>query len=166
MEDKKRSEFNLAVGDKAYIRLHEGYHLPGIPKPKIGQQRVGPFEVEAIIGTNAYRLKLPPHWRIWPVISSIYLDRAPDNPDPFGRDRDIPQPVIEEGAAPSEDIWEVAAIIQKRKFRRKTQYLIRWLGFGPEHDVWKDEDELFGCADLIRSYEHAIGNMEWMEPAN
>lgn len=61
---------------------------------------------------------------------------------------------------------KVSAIIKKRKFRLKTQYLVRWLGFGPEHDVWKDEDELFGCADLIRIYEHATGNIEWMEPAS
>ena len=57
--DKKRSEFSLAVGDKAYLRLHKGYHLPGIPKAKLGQQRVGPFEVLAIIGSNAYKLRLP-----------------------------------------------------------------------------------------------------------
>ena len=35
--DKRHQEFQLAVGDKAYLRLHKGYHLPGIPKAKIGQ---------------------------------------------------------------------------------------------------------------------------------
>src|SRR5204863_2485466 len=43
--DRKHEDFTLAVGDKAYIRLHKGYHLAGIPKAKFGQQRVGPFEV-------------------------------------------------------------------------------------------------------------------------
>lgn len=45
--DKRRQEFFLAVGDRAYLRFHKGYHLPGVPKAKIGQQCVGPFEVEA-----------------------------------------------------------------------------------------------------------------------
>ena len=35
--DRKREDFTLAVEDKAYIWLHKGYHLAGIPKAKLGQ---------------------------------------------------------------------------------------------------------------------------------
>jgi hypothetical protein len=100
--DKKRSEFTLAVGDKAYLRLHKGYQLPGIPKAKLGQQHVGPFEVLAVVGSNAYKLSLPPTWKIWPVISGVYLDRAPDKPDPFNR-QVAPTPEVGEGDLPAED---------------------------------------------------------------
>ena len=36
--NRKHVDFTLAVGDKAYIRLHKGYHLAGIPNAKLGQQ--------------------------------------------------------------------------------------------------------------------------------
>ncbi|KAI9728342.1 MAG: hypothetical protein M1828_003742 [Chrysothrix sp. TS-e1954] len=34
------------------------------------------------------------------------------------------------------------------------QYLIRWLGHGPAHDMWYDEDNLGGCSRLVAQYEH------------
>ena len=163
--DKKRLDFSLAVGDKAYLRLHKGYHLPGIPKAKLGQQRVGPFEVVAVVGSNAYKLKLPDSWKIWPVISGVYLDRAPDGDDPFDR-QVTPMPEITEGDLPVEDQWEVAAIVKKRTTRRKQQYLVRWKNFGPEDDTWMGADQLADCADLVREYELATGNTDWKPPAS
>lgn len=38
------------------VNIHKG-----VPKAKIGQQRVGPFEAKAITALNAYKLKLPAH---------------------------------------------------------------------------------------------------------
>jgi hypothetical protein len=163
--DKKRLDFSLAVGDKAYLQLHKGYRLPGIPKAKLGQQRVGPFEVLTIIGSNAFKLKLPETWKIWPVISGVYLDRAPDGEDPYGR-QVTPTPEITEGDLPIEDQWEVAAIVKKRVTRRKQQYLVRWKNFGPKDDSWMGIDELADCADLVRDYEFATGNTEWKPPAS
>jgi hypothetical protein len=161
--DKKRSEFSLAVGDMAYLRLHKGYHLPGIPKAKLGQQRVGPFEVLAIVGSNAYKLKLPESWKIWPVISSVYLDHAPAGEDPYQR-LETPTPEVTEGDLPTEDKWEVAAVVKKRTTRRKVQYLVRWKNFGPEDDTWMGIDELSDCADLVKEYETATGNVDWEPP--
>jgi hypothetical protein len=163
--DKKRLPFTLAVGDKAYLRLHKGYHLPGIPKAKLGQQRVGPFEVLAIVGSNAYKLKLPETWRIWPVISGVYLDRAPSDGDPYERQAvQAPEVGVTEGELAEEDIWEVAAIVKKRTTRRKQQYLVRWKNFGPEDDTWMELEQLADCADLVRKYERATGNKEWEPP--
>ena len=62
--DERWQEFQLDIGDKAYLRLHKGSYLSGIPKAKIGQRQVGPFEVEKVIGSKAYKLKLPADWKI------------------------------------------------------------------------------------------------------
>ena len=35
----------------------------------------------------------------------------------------------------------------------KVQYLIRWVGHGPEHDVWYDSENLGGCKGLVKHYE-------------
>jgi len=163
--DKSRQEFELKVGDKAFIRLHKGYHLPGIPKPKIRQQRAGPFEVETIVGTNAYKLKLPTTWRIWPVISSVYLDKAPVGPDPFNRE-ELPPSAIVTDESLDEDRWEVAAVVRKRMERGKIKYLVRWKGFGPEDDWWINEEEMKDSALLVKEYEYAAGNTAWQPPAS
>ena len=162
--DRKREEFLLKPGDKAYLRLHKGYHLPGVPKAKIGQQRVGPFEVEAVVGGgNAYKLKLPKSWKIWPVISAVYLDKAQLGPDPYER-IETPQPVVEEGELPDGDRWEVATIVGKCIYRRRIQYLVRWLNFSPEDDTWMNISKLNGCAELMEEYEKSTGNKEWLPP--
>ena len=67
--------------------------------------------------------------------------------------------------------WEVEAVVKKRVLRRrgrntspKTQYLIRWKGFGPEYDEWKEEEELEGCSELVKEYESSTGNTTWTRP--
>ena len=162
--DRKREDFTLAIGDKAYIRLYKGYHLAGIPKAKLGQQRVGPFEVLKCISSNAYRLNVPDHWKIWPVINAMYLDRASRDPDPFECDLP-PQPVITDGELDG-DHWEVAAIVNKWTTRRRVQYLVRWPGFGPEEDVWMDIEKLSGCKEIIKEYEVSVGNTGWESPSS
>jgi hypothetical protein len=134
--DRRTTLINLAIGDKAYLRLHQGYTLPSTIKAKISQQRVGPFTVEAAFGKNAFRLKLPPSWRIWPVISSTFLEPAPKEEDPFDRTPAPPPPVVLEGDLPNIPSFEVSAIVKKRynKQRRRTEYLLRWKDYGPEDD--------------------------------
>jgi len=123
---------------------------------------VGPFEVGEVVGTNAYKLKLPDHWRIWPVISSVYLDKAPDGPDPF-KCQESAVPIVSEDDI-DHDHWEVAAVVSKKKEHRKIKYLIRWKGFGPEDDWWMDEKDLSGCLELVKEYEKSVGNDEWKLP--
>ena len=38
----------------------------------------------------------------------------------------------------------------------KRQYLIRWLGHGPEHDVWYDAENLGGCKGLVEQFEKSV----------
>jgi len=161
--DKSSQEFILKAGNKAFIHLNKGYHLPSIFKAKIGQQRVGPFEVEAVVGTNAYKLKLPPTWRVWPIISSVYLDKATADLDPFDRDPSTPTTIVTDDAI-EEDHWKVTAVVRKCIERSKVKYLVHWKGFGPEDNWWINEDELKESALLIMKYEHMTGNTQWQPP--
>ena len=92
--NKSSQEFILKAEDKAFIYLNKRYHLPGIPKAKIGQQCARPFEVEVVMGTNAYKLKLPSTWHVWPIISLVYLDKALVDLDPFDRDPPTPTAIV------------------------------------------------------------------------
>ena len=112
------------MGDKAYyIHLYKGYHLAGIPEVKLGQQQVGPFEVLKCIRSNAYKLKLPYHWKIWPItINATYLHCASRDSDLFECDLPL-QPIITKGELDG-DRGKVAVIVNKWTTRWRVQYLI------------------------------------------
>jgi hypothetical protein len=39
--------------------------------------------------------------------------------------------------------------------RRKSQYLVKWKGYGPEHNSWEPEAHLTGCKEAIREYRNS-----------
>ena len=49
-----------------------------------------------------------------------------------------PEPIQVDG----EDHFEVEALLKHRSRGNARQYLVRWLGYGPEHDEWIHEEEL------------------------
>lgn len=53
--------------------------------------------------------------------------------------------------------WEIEAIVSKRMSRKghkkKTEYLVRWKGYGPEWDFWYAEDDLPNAQQSIADYE-------------
>jgi hypothetical protein len=71
----------------AFLKLGNGYSVPSISKPKLGPQRVGPFEItENLSKGRAYRLKLTPHYAIHDVISIAHLEPVPcPRSDPYNR---------------------------------------------------------------------------------
>ena len=80
----------MKPGDNVYIRLHKGYDIPAtaVLGPKYSQQYAGPFKILEKVGRLAYRLKLPAHWRIHPVLSVAQLEPCLDPAaDPFSRPR-------------------------------------------------------------------------------
>lgn len=56
-------------GEEAFLRLYYGYQILSVTSKKIGQQYVGPFRILDRVGKQAYRLDIPPHWRVHPVFS-------------------------------------------------------------------------------------------------
>jgi len=170
--DPKRKRVSFKVGDRVFLRLStknsSGYTLPSRIKPKISQQRAGPFEVTEVVGRNAYRLKLPVTWRIHDVISVVYLDPAKID-DPYGRTPEPLPPVVKNTDDPDAR-WSVEDIVDKRITKRgrgrQVLYLVRFEGYGAHDDEWLHEDELWDCEELVRKYELSIGNTSWAPPAS
>jgi hypothetical protein len=150
--NNKHKDMSFKVGDKVYLRLGSGYKLRGVPKAKLGMQRVGPFTVIAKVGSLAYKLQLPENWRIHPVISVAQLE--PATPDPFDRVSSPPPPVEVDG----EEEWEIEAIIRSelrgRGRSRRIHYLVRWKGFGPEVDSWIPVEEMEHARELLEEFEN------------
>ena len=146
------------VGDSVNLRLHKGYHIPAlVGLKKIGPQLVGPFKVIERIGRLAYRLQLPDNMRIHPVISIAHLEPSTDPAlDPYYRHRSPPPAVTVEG----EIEYEIDRLVRKRRVRKgkgwSIQYLIRWKGFGPEHDTWQPERDVMDTVALDE-YERRYG---------
>ena len=74
---------------------------------------------------------------------------------PYDSDAAIqpPPPILIEG----QDEYEVDRILEHRdrhlrKRGLKTEYLIRWLGYGPEHNCWEPEANLQGCPKSVQQY--------------
>lgn len=59
-----------------------------------------------------------------------------------------PPSVVEGG-----DVFEVEHILGKRMSRKKTQYLVKWFGYGDEHNVWYNEEDLSEAQEAVKDYE-------------
>jgi len=60
----------------------------------------------------------------------------------------------------SELEWEIEAIVgkhtSKRGQRKKTEFLVRWKGYGPEWDSWLPDDNLPNAQEAIAEYQASI----------
>jgi hypothetical protein len=155
--DKKHISPDFSTG-YAFLRLGAGYSIPSVQKQKLAQQRLGPFKILEVVGKGkAYRLQLPPHYGIHPVISVVHLEPSPaPGSDPYMR------PVPTNDTAPvvgpeGDPEWEIEAVVNKRTSKRgrkkKTEYLVRWKSYGPEWDSWYAEDDLPNAQEAIADYE-------------
>ena len=158
--DIRHTPLLMKPGDFAYLTLNRGYRLPSQPNRKLSQQRCGPFLVKRRVDRLAYELELPPAWRVRPVVSVAQLEPAPAEKDPYHRDRPHHPDEVEVEEIPSTEYernYEVEKVVNKRtrKFGRTQirQYLVRWLGYGPEYDEWKPLSKLQGCLQLIEAYD-------------
>jgi hypothetical protein len=80
--DSKHTPITIDVREWAHLKLYHGYNLPGKPNRKLSEQRSGPFQIVRRIRRLAYELKLPPRWKIHPIISVAHLRPAPKGKDP------------------------------------------------------------------------------------
>ena len=154
--DSKHQAVTLSVGDYAYLRLGEGYDIPGLANPKLHHQRIGPFKVLERVGPLAYRLQLAPIMRIYPVISVAQLEPAAKGTDPYGRVKHSNPPAVEEKDArdPREGkIYDIEALIGKRTSGKEVQYLVKWKGYGHQENAWYDISDLKDAMELVQEYE-------------
>jgi hypothetical protein len=167
--DHRDIEFN--EGDKVYLRLHRGYHLPGKPSRKLSQQRAGPFVIKRRVGRLAYELDFPPEMAIHPVISVAYLLPSPLGSDPFERDVPPPGPIEDSHSGSSSDDpetgddYEVEVIVDHKLVRGAYKYLIKWKGWGNEYNVWKTPYQLRHSQRLIDEYWARCGGQPPTTPA-
>ena len=82
--------------------------------------------------------------RLHPVFNIVKLTLAPEDPVPGWCLCPPPLPEIMNG----EEEWIVEAILDSRVINQKLWYLVKWEGFGIEHNSWEPWDGVH-APDLV-----------------
>ena len=103
---------------------------------KLNPRFIGPFRVAEAIGKQAYRLHLPPQYRVHPVFHVSLLEPYTRRDGSNEPELTLPELVDDE------ERWEVKEVLKKRKREGRTQFLVRWKGWGEEYDQWIEEEDI------------------------
>ena len=135
------------VGDKVYVDASDIRTTR--PSIKLSHRNLGPFPIQAKVGPNAYRLKLPTILkRLHPVFHVVKLTPAPLDPFPGRRPPAAPPPVLVDDI----EEYQVERILNSRVFRRRLQFLVQWEGWGYEHNEWVNQDEVHAPDKVAEFY--------------
>ncbi|SJL04865.1 uncharacterized protein ARMOST_08236 [Armillaria ostoyae] len=160
-DKKKRTAVEYQTGDKVWLDT-TNLHLAR-PKKKLDDKRVGPFVIQEKRGLSAYKLKLPPTWKIYPVFNETLL--TPYITPTFPNQQQEPPPPPD--LIDDEPEYEVEAILDHKtrktcgpkdpkmgKFTTVmvTDYLVKWKGYGMEEHKWTKESELSHAKEAIADY--------------
>ena len=135
----------LKKGDKVWldaqhVRLKQ-------PSRKLSHKRLGPYEIEEVVGPLNYRLNLPPTVRIHPVFHVSLL--SPLKPDHIpGRTHEEPPVVEVEG----EEEWEVEEIRDSRLHYGKCQYLVKLFGYDNSHCSWEPVANVKNAKEAVKAF--------------
>jgi len=142
---KRDDQPPLPVGSKVW--LENTNITPFRPMKKLAEKRYGPFEILEAIGPSAYKLKIPSTWKgVHPVFNEVLL--TPFN-DPLPSQSVIkPPPPIQTDPAS----YEVEAILDTVKRRKKQLYLVKWLGYGHEENTWEPLSNLTDAKDALAEF--------------
>ena len=153
--DQKREEKYFDKNDKVMISTKN--LTLAVSKKGLGPKFLGPLTVLEAVGTNAYRLKLPPKWRIHDVVNVADLEvwhEPLDAGETDASDVDLPEEV---STLPS---YDVEAVVSYRWSKAKgLQYLVRWEGDWPpdQKETWEPESHLLEARETVATYRESQG---------
>ena len=132
----------LREGDQIYL-LRRNVKTTRL-SDKLNHKKLNPFKIVRNIKNVSFELRLPPNMRIYPIFHISLLEPADPN-IPQG-----PVPEIHPDSQEFED--EVEKILDVRKSRRRLQWLVKWLGYGNEHNIWEPRTNLTHCEEAMQEF--------------
>ena len=126
------------IGDQVLLST-KTLQIKTVGTPKLWPRWVGPFTVTDRIGEVAYKLDLPGHMsKIHPVfhvgLLRTYSSNGSIQPPP------VPNLIDDEWEYTVQEVLDHRIV--KRGKQRKIEYLVKWLGYGEEHNTFEPAGNL------------------------
>lgn len=132
--NKHRRVPDFDVGDKVSI-IKKNWSTDGRPSDKLDfPQTRQVFRIIEKMG-HAYKLDLPPNWKVTNQFSPDRLRRYPDNPLP-GQAAESPEGEM----INDNEEWEVDHVVASRVHYGKLEYQVQWRGWDPDPTWWPARD--------------------------
>jgi transposase InsO family protein len=143
--NKHRRPVDFKVKDKVWVSTKNW--TSERPSRKLGYQNEGPYEITEQVG-HSYRLKLPEGNQLHNVFAPELLRKDPGDPLP-GQHQEPPVPVVYN----QQPEWEIEQVLQSRKYRRKLQYQVKWVGI--DYDpVFYDAEGFKGAPYKLKAFHN------------
>lgn len=156
LADRHRRLLQLRDGDMVLLateglQLRSGSH-------KLTARYIGPFRVMGAVNDNAVTLELPPLLgALHPTINisrlKLYRDGRSLFPD---RPQRLQQPPAVETDTNGVARYEVECALAQRGSGARRELLVRWKGYGAEHDEWRPRKELMRSAPAVVAQYDAL----------
>ena len=138
--NRKHKPQTYAIGDKVLLAMKNLRTVR--PSKKLDNRWVGPFEIEGVVGKQAYRLRLPRRYKsIHPTFHVSLLEPYRQRP---GEEPLEPPGVMVDGHTE----WVVERILDRRLQQGKVQYLVKWDGYPDSENTWEPAEHLEAAQQL------------------
>jgi len=148
--DQHRRDVQYQVNDKVLINAKNINDPTQANRPtrKLSPKYIGPYTIEQVISTTAYKVKLSPNLKIHPVFHVSVLKPYKSNNNDFSRLIPPPPEVIED----NEPEFEVEQVLDTKLVRNKRYYLIKWTGYPMYDATWEPVENLTNASDAIKEF--------------
>jgi hypothetical protein len=125
----------FAIGDRVYVHS-VNFTPPALrhqASRKLKPKFYGPYPILTKVSETSYKLRMPGNVRTHPVFHASQLKLHKSStlfPDRGGQRVD---PLTTHGV----DTYKVEALLDKRSHRRKTQFLVKWVGYPICESTWE-----------------------------
>lgn len=141
--DAKRRDVDFVVGQEVLLStVNIRPKFKG--SPKLLPKWIGPYKIVKVINPVAFKLELPASLKLHSVFHASLLKAYKSD----GVVQPPPPPEMIEG----ELEYVVEDILSHRWRGKKLEYLVRWLGYGHEHDTWESEENCSNSPELVSNY--------------
>lgn len=123
------------------------------PNKKLSDKFLGPYKITSVVGQHglAYKLQLPESMKIHNVFPISLLE-------PWkSRDGRSPTPADVEVEPQESEEYEVEEVLAHRYNGKRREYLIKWTGYGHEHNTWEPRRHLTDT--LVEEYHKRRDNV-------
>lgn len=137
--DRHRRELEFEVGDYVYVKLQPYRQTSVVTRSsaKLSPRFFGPYKILAKLGSVAYQLELPPGSLVHDIFH-VSLLRKHEGPVPEPIPLSVSAPIQSGiGLQPTHILEE--RVVQKGKYRPKTEILVQWEGQSPEDATWENK---------------------------